>query len=231
MKQPMSKAKSLTYVIIALAICVFLLGIGFVWILKVFGLDEITAGFMASQIGILAFALVLFEFKYKELFKTFNFKITLKSIAIVGICVSLVIAINIAVGTTMNILDLNDVKIQEYTKNTTKAMIENGNIMTLFILPIIAAPIFEEFAFRAGFKRILVDESNWKPSHFVIISSILFGLLHWQPGTFSFIPIIVTGAIGVVLAIVYLKTENLLLSIFIHMLYNLIIMSVAFVTT
>lgn len=231
MKQPMSKAKSLTYVIITLAICIFLLGIGFVWILNAFGLDETTTGFMASQIGILAFALVLFEFKYKELFKTFNFKITLKSIAIVGICVSLIIAINIAVGTTMNILDLNDVKVQEYTKNTTKAMIENGNIMTLFILPIIAAPIFEEFAFRAGVKRILVDESNWKPSHFVIISSILFGLLHWQPGAFSFIPIIVTGAIGVVLAIVYLKTENLLLSISIHMLYNLIIMSVAFVTT
>lgn len=230
MKQPMSKAKSLTYVIITLAICIFLLGIGFVWILNTFGLDESTAGFMASQIGILVFALVLFEFKYKELFKTFNFKITLKSIAIVGICVSLLIAINIAVGTTMNILDLNDAKVQEYTKNTTKAMIENGNIMTVFILPIIAAPILEEFAFRAGFKRILVDESNWKPSHFVIISSILFGLLHWQPGAFSFAPIIVTGAIGAVLAIVYLKTENLLLSISIHMLYNLIIMSVAFVT-
>jgi membrane protease YdiL (CAAX protease family) len=56
----------------------------------------------------------------------------------------------------------------------------------------------------------------------IIISSIVFGSLHWQ-GTNSFGQILVpilTGLIGVVLALVALKTRRLGLGIFIHIFFN-----------
>lgn len=226
MKQPMSRSKSLMFVVISLFSSIFLLGVGFIWILNFLGLESVS-GFMASQIGILILALILFEFKSKDIFDTFNFKIKAKHIKLVMLSVLIVIGVNVGIGTTMSFLEINSDRVQGFTENTTKAMVQSGNVISTFILPIIAAPIFEELAFRAGFKRILVDEGNWKPYHYVIISSLVFGLLHWQPGTFSLVPIIVTGVMGVVHSIMYLRTKNILLPIASHMIYNLIVIGSA----
>lgn len=83
-----------------------------------------------------------------------------------------------------------------------------------FILMIIAAPVLEELIFRG----IILDGllKNYSPIKSILISSLLFGLVHLNPWQF------VTGFIlGIFSGWVYYKTRSLLPSIIIHAVVNL----------
>lgn len=91
-------------------------------------------------------------------------------------------------------------------------------LIGLFVLLVILAPISEELLFRgvlfAGFKRSF----GFMPA--AILSSILFGLAHWQPNV-----ALATAVLGWLLAYLYHKTGSLWSSIGLHSLKN----AVAFV--
>lgn len=83
-----------------------------------------------------------------------------------------------------------------------------------FILMVIAAPALEELIFRG----IILDGllKKYSPIKSILISSILFGLVHLNPWQF------VTGlVIGIFSGWIYYKTKSLLPSIIIHAAANL----------
>ncbi len=84
----------------------------------------------------------------------------------------------------------------------------------LFIAVVILAPILEEILCRGIIlKGLLKRHSPWKA---IIVSSILFGVLHLNPWQF-----VSAFGIGMIAGWVYWKTKNLLLPILIHMANNL----------
>ena len=86
---------------------------------------------------------------------------------------------------------------------------------TLILLAVIMAPIFEEIVFRGIIQKGLMNK-GMKPWKAIIISAVIFGLVHGNPWQF-------VGAVllGSVLGLVYYKTKSLLLSILLHAFNNL----------
>lgn len=97
-----------------------------------------------------------------------------------------------------------------------ESSIQNG--VFSFITVVIAAPVLEELIFRGiilnGFLKI------YSPVKSILISSILFGLIHFNPWQF-----IGAFIIGIFSGWVFYKTGKLLLSILIHFVNNLLAFS------
>ena len=84
-----------------------------------------------------------------------------------------------------------------------------------FIAIVIAAPVIEEFIFRG----IILDGllKKYSPTKSILISSILFGIVHLNP--WQFISAFILGSFS---GWVYYRTKKLSLSIIIHSVNNLI---------
>lgn len=82
-----------------------------------------------------------------------------------------------------------------------------------FILACFLAPLVEEFTFRGVILNRL--RKRWGTLTAVILSSVLFGILHFETA--------IVGAIlfGVLLAVLYLKTNNILVTVSVHFFNNL----------
>jgi len=97
-------------------------------------------------------------------------------------------------------------------------LIRNRSISNTVLLIVVAfiGPIAEEVFFRgflySAFKK------NWGILPALLLSSILFSVVHLQ--IFSFIPLLV---IGWLLAYLFERTRSLLPAIFLHAIYNLIL--------
>lgn len=84
---------------------------------------------------------------------------------------------------------------------------------------VVFAPVTEELFFRGAVLPILAN--RFGPIAGVILSSLVFGMMHVQPTLeSSFYVIFMTACAGVVLAIARLKSQSLLLPIFMHMGFN-----------
>ena len=94
------------------------------------------------------------------------------------------------------------------------------SFLETFLLAVIWAPLVEELVFRSSIRTFLKNKVA-----FVIIASILFGLLHatTENGLFN---IIITAlpyiALGACFSCSYTKTNNIWLNIFMHAVNNLI---------
>ena len=86
---------------------------------------------------------------------------------------------------------------------------------TMIVLAVIMAPIFEEIVFRGIIQKGLINK-GMNSATAIIISSVVFGLVHGNPWQF-------VGAVllGCVLGFVYHKTKSLLLPILLHAFNNL----------
>ena len=86
---------------------------------------------------------------------------------------------------------------------------------TMIVLAVIMAPIFEEIVFRGIIQKGLINK-GMNPATAIIISSVVFGLVHGNPWQF-------VGAVllGCVLGLVYHKTKSLLLPVLLHAFNNL----------
>ena len=86
---------------------------------------------------------------------------------------------------------------------------------TMIVLAVIMAPIFEEIVFRGIIQKGLINK-GMNPATAIIISSVVFGLVHGNPWQF-------VGAVllGCVLGFVYHRTKSLLLPILLHAFNNL----------
>jgi hypothetical protein len=89
----------------------------------------------------------------------------------------------------------------------------------------IAPAIFEEMLFRGALQQIFV---GWMKNSFwgILLASVLFSAIHFS--FFGFLPRV---ALGMVLGYVFFYSKNLWQNIFIHFLYNGIIVTQLFVAT
>jgi len=97
--------------------------------------------------------------------------------------------------------------------------------ISLFILTIIQ-PIGEEIFFRGYLLEKLTTLSGKTSA--ILITGVLFGLAHLSYG--NIYPAIMTGIIGIFLAILVIKTKNLYASIFAHILYNITSLTLYFIS-
>lgn len=89
------------------------------------------------------------------------------------------------------------------------------NFLFALISAVILAPLMEELIFRG---IIFNEAEKYKKGAFpIIISAILFGLLHINP-----LHIVAASFSGIILGIVYSKTRSLKITIFMHALNNLL---------
>lgn len=101
----------------------------------------------------------------------------------------------------------------EFFENLMANLVDDPVVMIL--TAVIMAPIFEEIIFRGIIQKGLVNKGV-KPWKAILLSSILFGLIHGNPWQFA-------GAtlLGCVLGLVYYKTKSLLLPMLLHGFNNL----------
>lgn len=104
----------------------------------------------------------------------------------------------------------------EYYQYFSKLMEQMTNDKaTLIVLAVIMAPLFEEIIFRGIIMKGLLNK-GMKPLTAIVISALLFGLVHGNPWQ-----LIGAVLLGCVLGLVYYKTKSLLLPILLHAFNNL----------
>jgi membrane protease YdiL (CAAX protease family) len=86
-------------------------------------------------------------------------------------------------------------------------------VVLLVLIVVIGAPIIEELFFRGLLLR--AAEKRWGPVWAVVVSSVVFAAIHLQP-----LQSLALLIVGVVLAVLALKTGRLGPSIFAHMGFN-----------
>nr|WP_321451793.1 type II CAAX endopeptidase family protein [uncultured Carboxylicivirga sp.] len=84
-----------------------------------------------------------------------------------------------------------------------------------FLLLVVAAPVLEELIFRGIMMEGLIK--RYSPQKAILISSMLFGLVHLNPWQF-----IVAFLLGIFLGWIYYNTKSVLLCIIIHGTTNLL---------
>ncbi|KEI07360.1 CAAX protease [Clostridium sp. K25] len=131
-----------------------------------------------------------------------------------------ILALTAALGLAYVVYKINP----ELTKKmlNEKIIESNGTIYDSiyeFILGVILAPIMEELIFRGiMFNRL---KMRWGAGAAIIISSIIFGMLHMD--------LAIIGAVlfGIMMCILYMKTRNILTTMTIHFINNLVFISIS----
>lgn len=103
-----------------------------------------------------------------------------------------------------------------------------ATVIALIVLIAFATPIVEELFFRGLLLRAV--GRRWNLAAGVVISSVVFGLLHWQGGSFGHAAFIalVTASYGAVFALLVIRADGRLgPSITAHMIVNIIGVTVA----
>lgn len=209
----------LIYIIALLFLSIFVFGVGLVWALQTMGVSQTISGTLSSQMSIIIYGLALFKFNKDVITDKLKNKLTFEAFWNGIKLTVIVLIINVIIST----LFLQSSEIPE----KTQSVLERNSFLMTFFFPVIVAPIAEELAFRAGLKYVLVDKACWKPWSYIILSSVIFGLLHWSTGIMGLAHVLLTGLMGVTYSIVYLKTDNIYTPIVSHMLYNGLVITVA----
>ena len=132
-------------------------------------------------------------------------KITKKDIIYIAVGAIIIIIVNELLSRLLAGANA-DMQNQEYIIEAFK-----HNKTMMFAATVIFAPIVEEMVFRYSFSTFIKNKYA-----FIIISSLVFGLMH-STG----IAIIVYFVLGVLLSLLYLKTnKNIIASIIAHILNN-----------
>jgi len=90
---------------------------------------------------------------------------------------------------------------------------------SLVLFAVFLAPLVEEMVFRMATFQLLYRYKDIKPWMVIVISSLLFGLIH-VVSTLDFIQIFYYAGLGMVLGFFYHKSKNIAVPIAIHMLLN-----------
>ena len=164
-----------------------------------------------AQIAIILFMLYLLKRQGVNFFKPSKW-----SFRNVMITVGLAIA-SVLISTVVDSV-IAGLQPQFNTENqlTVVDMFKNSGLFTMFMMIVILAPIAEEIMVRGIFIGVLFKE---KPYLGLIVSSVLFSLIHGPTDVLSFITYLVPG---LTLGFIYIKTDWLVAPIFAHMLNNLL---------
>ena len=112
-------------------------------------------------------------------------------------------------------------------EKVVQTMIKTLPLLMLFDAGVIA-PFNEEIVFRKTIKDIF--KNKWI---FLIMSFLFFGAAHVISSAktaFDYLFIIPYGALGAAFAYAYYKTDNLFTSISIHMIHNIILITISILT-
>jgi membrane protease YdiL (CAAX protease family) len=140
--------------------------------------------------------------------ETSNYDFGIGSIKIILLLCFATVAIEIGIIVPI----ISQIPMSDYME---KILLDDGSSTAVysFITIVIAAPILEELIFRGIILNGLLK--SYSPLKSIIISSLLFGLVHLNPWQF-----IGASIIGILSGWVYFKTNKLTLSIIIHMTTN-----------
>lgn len=216
-----SKLRSLLLAPVIIILLILTAGFSLVTLFESLNLDMVAGGILASQVPLLISGSIFFKLKKDSIKEVFNNKLSINVILIGGLITFVSLLINTIISAY-----LSKFIVTEDVVGTTEMVISSTSLFTRIIVPVIIAPTIEEFAFRAGLKDFLM-RSGWGAKGYIVISSILFGLLHWAPGGNSYIHIVLTGVLGLLWSSAYIKTENIYIPIVSHSLYNLSILMIA----
>lgn len=139
-----------------------------------------------------------------------KYNLTLSSLKIMVLVSISIIAIQTGIISPI----VNSLPMPEFMKQIFLEF-ANQNGLFSFIAIVIAAPVIEELIFRGIILNGLLQK--YSPVKSIIISSILFGIVHLNP--WQFISALIIGFFS---GWVYYRTRKLTLSILIHLVNNLI---------
>jgi membrane protease YdiL (CAAX protease family) len=139
-----------------------------------------------------------------------NYNLSLSSIKLMALVSISMIGLQLGVSAPI----VNSFPIPDFMKEMIEQFVNQKGVFS-FIAIVIAAPVIEEFIFRG----IILDGllKKYSPTKSILISSILFGIVHLNP--WQFISALILGLFS---GWVYYRTKKLTLSILIHSINNLI---------
>lgn len=139
-----------------------------------------------------------------------SYDLSLSSIKLMALVSITIVAIQFGITAPV----VNSIYMPDFMKELMLELAAQNGVFS-FITIVIAAPVLEELIFRGiildGFLR------KYSPLKSIVISSILFGIVHLNP--WQFISALILGIFS---GWIYYKTRKLSLSILIHSVNNLI---------
>lgn len=106
---------------------------------------------------------------------------------------------------------------------TEQYILEMSEISLLYlVIPVLIGPILEELVFRYALLGSFLK--RMKTSYAVILSSLLFGILHG-----SLTNLVIYVFCGIVFSVIYIKTRSILTSIMAHSFMNGFVMVMLFI--
>lgn len=97
--------------------------------------------------------------------------------------------------------------------NNATSLMQNSNVVVRTLVVGIGAPVFEELIFR----KVLIDRTiKYGEYVSIVLSGIMFGLLHGNFSQFFF-----AAMIGMLFAYIYIRTGRVRYTIYLHMAINL----------
>ncbi|MGQ8823804.1 CPBP family intramembrane metalloprotease [Bacillus wiedmannii] len=165
-------------------------------------------------IGFSLTLLILFLIYSKELMNDPKLSIKLSRNSFVWILIGIILVfLAQMVG---GILDKSVFQVTTQSTNTSSTVAGVAVSPVALISIVILAPLVEELVFRYAAINILIHKFNKTWS--IIISSLVFSIMHFDfPFIFGYF------LIGLVLAVVYVRTNRLLVSFFVHASMNLVV--------
>lgn len=135
---------------------------------------------------------------------------------------------NKIIGVVLNMFLISFITMTVISIIVREEPLNNSAILQLpiilkIMLGVIAGPFVEELIFRGLLKKGIKNEKI-----FVVISSLLFGLIHVNEVTdiMQFLYIIPYGAIGIILSQNYVKNNNIAQNILSHSVWNALALAV-----
>lgn len=126
------------------------------------------------------------------------------------------IIILVGIGILVNIVVSEIINIIPYSNNNelyrfVEQLTISDNLLSNILIVGIASPVMEELLFR----YVLIEINKNKPKYAIIVSSLAFGMMHMNlvQSTYAFL-------IGIAFGYIYVKTNNLLNTIILHVTIN-----------
>lgn len=186
--------------------------------------------YIEALIGIFL-SLIVFILYYKTIIKDYNdFKINFKSnLKKCFMLFGVLLAVKVFASVVTSVLSIvfNVELTQSVNQNIIETLIGSAPVM-MFISSVLVAPFIEEIIFRLGLKKIINNNKV-----FIIISGLIFGLMHVLPSELSLVLIMLQSIIyislGIALACMYVENKNIFYVIIPHALNNLLGMLAALI--
>lgn len=165
-------------------------------------------------IGFSLTLIIFFLIYSKELMNDPKLSIKLSRNSVVWILVGIIVVfLAQMVG---SVLDKSVFQLTTQSANTSSTVAAAAISPVARISIVLLAPLVEEFVFRYAAINILM--SKFKQTWSILISALFFSIMHFDfPFIFGYF------LIGVILAVVYMRTNRLLVSFVVHASMNLIV--------